>query len=71
MLIFNKESYLMLLNFSFSNFTSFKNKVEFSMEPLTNNGSVENAIQTVAKNHHMLIGHLQYSEQMLQVKVIL
>lgn len=36
----------MLLNFSFSNFRSFKDKVEFSMEPLTNNGSVENAIET-------------------------
>lgn len=36
----------MLLNFNFSNFRSFKDKVEFSMEPLTNNGSVENAIET-------------------------
>ena len=36
----------MLLNFSFNNFKSFKDKVEFSMEPLTNNGSSENSIET-------------------------
>lgn len=36
----------MLLNFIFKNFKSFKDKVEFSMEPLTNNGNVENALET-------------------------
>lgn len=36
----------MLLNFNFSNLKSFKNKVEFSMEPLSNNGTTENAIET-------------------------
>lgn len=36
----------MLINFNFSNLKSFKNMVEFSMEPLTNNGSVENSIST-------------------------
>ena len=39
----------MLLNFSFNNLKSFKNKVEFSMEPLTNNGSIENSIETGCK----------------------
>lgn len=39
----------MLLNFSFNNLKSFKNKVEFSMEPLTNNGSIENSIETRSK----------------------
>lgn len=36
----------MLINFSFNNLKSFKNKAEFSMEPLTNNGSVDNAMAT-------------------------
>jgi len=36
----------MLINFKFSNYKSFKDKAEFSMEPLTNNGSVNNAIET-------------------------
>ena len=36
----------MLIIFNFSNLKSFKNMVEFSMEPLTNNGSVENSINT-------------------------
>lgn len=36
----------MLVNFKFSNFKSFKDKAEFSMEPLTNNGSITNAIET-------------------------
>lgn len=39
----------MLLNFSFNNLKSFKNKVEFSMEPLTNNGYIENSIKTGCK----------------------
>lgn len=39
----------MLLNFSFNNLKSFKNKVEFSMEPLTNNGYIENSIETGCK----------------------
>ena len=49
MLNFCKELYLMLLNFSFNNLKSFKDKVEFSMEPLTNNGSIENSIKTRCK----------------------
>lgn len=36
----------MLINFNFSNFKSFKNKTEFSLEPLTNNGSNTNDIET-------------------------
>jgi AAA15 family ATPase/GTPase len=36
----------MLVNFKFSNFKSFKDEAEFSMEPLTNNGSISNAIET-------------------------
>ena len=36
----------MLINFKFSNFKSFKDEAEFSMEPLTNNGSISNAIET-------------------------
>ncbi|MFR8206799.1 MAG: AAA family ATPase [Alphaproteobacteria bacterium] len=36
----------MLINFKFSNYKSFKDKVDFSMEPLTNNGSISNAIET-------------------------
>lgn len=36
----------MLINFKFSNYKSFKDKAEFSMEPLTNNGSISNAIET-------------------------
>lgn len=36
----------MLINFNFSNFKSFKNKAEFSMEPLTNNGANFNDIET-------------------------
>ena len=36
----------MLINFKFSNYKSFKDKEEFSMEPLTNNGSISNAIET-------------------------
>lgn len=36
----------MLINFNFSNFKSFKNKAEFSLEPLTNNGANFNDIET-------------------------
>lgn len=36
----------MLINFNFSNFKSFKDKTEFSLEPLTNNGSNTNDIET-------------------------
>lgn len=36
----------MLISFKFSNYKSFKDSVEFSMEPLTNNGSISNAIET-------------------------
>lgn len=36
----------MLINFKFSNYKSFKDEAEFSMEPLTNNGSISNAIET-------------------------
>ena len=36
----------MLISFKFSNYKSFKNEVEFSMEPLTNNGEVDNVIET-------------------------
>ncbi len=36
----------MLISFKFSNYKSFKDKAEFSMEPLTNNGSISNAIET-------------------------
>lgn len=36
----------MLINFNFSNFKSFKNKAEFSMEPLSNNGANFNDIET-------------------------
>jgi hypothetical protein len=39
----------MLLSFSFNNLKSFKNKAEFSMEPFTNNGSIDNAIETGCK----------------------
>ena len=36
----------MLISFKFSNYKSFKDEVEFSMEPLTNNGEVDNIIET-------------------------
>ena len=36
----------MLISFKFSNYKSFKDEAEFSMEPLTNNGSISNAIET-------------------------
>ena len=36
----------MLINFKFSNYKSFKDEAEFSMEPLTNNGSISNAVET-------------------------
>lgn len=43
---FTKNGDYMLINFKFSNYKSFKDKAEFSMEPLTNNGSISNAIET-------------------------
>ena len=36
----------MLISFKFSNFKSFKDKVEFTTEPLTNNGDISNEIET-------------------------
>lgn len=44
--IFSKGLRLMLVNFNFSNFKSFKSKAEFSMEPLSNNGANFNDIET-------------------------
>jgi len=41
-----KNGDYMLISFKFSNYKSFKDTVEFSMEPLTNNGSISNAIET-------------------------
>lgn len=41
-----KNGGYMLINFKFSNYKSFKDEAEFSMEPLTNNGSISNAIET-------------------------
>lgn len=40
-----KNGGYMLINFKFSNYKSFKDEAEFSMEPLTNNGSINNAIE--------------------------
>lgn len=36
----------MLIGFKFSNYKSFKDSVEFSMEPLTKNGAISNAVET-------------------------
>lgn len=36
----------MLISFKFSNYKSFKDTTEFSLEPLTNNGSISNAVET-------------------------
>ena len=44
--ILAKNGDYMLISFKFSNYKSFKDEAEFSMEPLTNNGSISNAIET-------------------------
>lgn len=44
--IYAKNGDYMLINFKFSNYKSFKDEAEFSMEPLTNNGSISNAVET-------------------------
>lgn len=44
--ILAKNGDYMLIGFKFSNYKSFKDSVEFSMEPLTKNGAISNAVET-------------------------
>lgn len=69
--ILAKNGDYMLIGFKFSNYKSFKDSVEFSMEPLTKMELLVMLLKLLIEKHLGFIAHRQFLELMPLVSLIL